>query len=310
MRNKSCCPVYTNHCSINPRSGYLQVFQGQEQNFGVINSQIHLNLQRSSQSAQKSSLKVASIEDISVMRARKQQAEKKELNLSNSCISNSQLSSTSINQNQTQTSQRVEILNSPKLYSATPQTFAKENTSISQQLNVENPLKFYSASQVCNSAKMNFSKSTDEFQKITSSQNNNIQPEIQKLSQQDINKLFNNSINLSQIVDEKTLSGRKNKMKNKTQLKILYSEYQKQSKWSTEKIRALGRLLNLKNVQIYKWYWDRKEEEQMTKKQRMKDLGIEEKIFKITKFIKKSNDQIAEVEVVNKKIHFQIEKQK
>ena len=48
-------------------------------------------------------------------------------------------------------------------------------------------------------------------------------------------------------------------MKSDDQFKILESEFQKDSKWSKEKMKRLASLLNLKESQIYKWNWDRRQ---------------------------------------------------
>ena len=46
----------------------------------------------------------------------------------------------------------------------------------------------------------------------------------------------------------------------------------------------------------------------MSRKQRMRELGIIESLFKVTKIVRQVDDQVSEVELTNSRKHFQIEK--
>ena len=72
-------------------------------------------------------------------------------------------------------------------------------------------------------------------------------------------------------------------MKSDDQVKILESEFQKDSKWSKEKMKRLASLLNLKESQIYKWYWDRRQMQDRYLQKRILGGDLPENLFRVTK---------------------------
>lgn len=48
-------------------------------------------------------------------------------------------------------------------------------------------------------------------------------------------------------------------MKSMDQVRILENEFSKDQHWSKEKMKKLSDLLNLKESQVYKWNWDRRQ---------------------------------------------------
>ena len=72
-------------------------------------------------------------------------------------------------------------------------------------------------------------------------------------------------------------------MKSDDQVKILESEFQKDSKWSKEKMKRLASLLNLKESQIYKWNWDRRQMQDRYLQKRILGGDLPENLFRVTK---------------------------
>ena len=72
-------------------------------------------------------------------------------------------------------------------------------------------------------------------------------------------------------------------MKSDDQFKILESEFQKDSKWSKEKMKRLASLLNLKESQIYKWNWDRRQMQDRYLQKRILGGDLPENLFRVTK---------------------------
>lgn len=78
-------------------------------------------------------------------------------------------------------------------------------------------------------------------------------------------------------------------MKSDDQVKILESEFQKDTKWSKEKMRRLANLLNLKESQIYKWNWDRRQMQDRYLQKRILGGDLPENLFRVTKVDKNEN---------------------
>ncbi|CDW71349.1 UNKNOWN [Stylonychia lemnae] len=77
---------------------------------------------------------------------------------------------------------------------------------------------------------------------------------------------------------------RQNFMKSDEQLAILQNEYAKNQQWNSEILTRACKKTGLLRVQVYKWYWDRKEELMRIQKERQELCEKHfEKLFKVTK---------------------------
>lgn len=72
-------------------------------------------------------------------------------------------------------------------------------------------------------------------------------------------------------------------MKSSDQVKILENEFSKEPSWSKDKMKKLARLLNLKDSQIYKWNWDRRQLQDKYLMKRIADKDLPDNLFKVTK---------------------------
>ena len=75
-------------------------------------------------------------------------------------------------------------------------------------------------------------------------------------------------------------------MKTDDQVRILESEFSKDPCWSKQKMKRLSTLLNLKESQIYKWNWDRRQMQDRYIQKRIENKDLPENLFKITKVTK------------------------
>lgn len=51
-------------------------------------------------------------------------------------------------------------------------------------------------------------------------------------------------------------------MKKREQLEILENEYKKSTQWDKQKLKSIARVTGLKESQVYKWNWDKRENEE------------------------------------------------
>ncbi len=72
-------------------------------------------------------------------------------------------------------------------------------------------------------------------------------------------------------------------MKNQDQVQILESEFAKDYHWSKEKISKLAKYLKLKESQIYKWNWDRRQIHEKYIMKRIENDDIPGNLFKVYK---------------------------
>ncbi|CDW86546.1 UNKNOWN [Stylonychia lemnae] len=85
-------------------------------------------------------------------------------------------------------------------------------------------------------------------------------------------------------------SQRQNFMKSDYQIAILQSEYAKNQQWTSDFLTQVSIRVGLKRVQVYKWYWDRKEELLKIQKDRLQQLcQPSKKLFKLTRVSKMSD---------------------
>ena len=84
-------------------------------------------------------------------------------------------------------------------------------------------------------------------------------------------------------------------MKNEDQVRVLEAEFSKDPHWSKSKMKKLAFLLNLKESQIYKWNWDRRQMQDRYIQKRIENRDLPETIFKVTKVNK--NEQSDEVDL-------------
>ncbi|CDW71740.1 hox domain containing protein [Stylonychia lemnae] len=75
-------------------------------------------------------------------------------------------------------------------------------------------------------------------------------------------------------------------MKTDDQVRILESEFSKDPCWTKQKMKRLSTLLNLKESQIYKWNWDRRQMQDRYIQKRIENKDLPENLFKITKVAK------------------------
>lgn len=83
----------------------------------------------------------------------------------------------------------------------------------------------------------------------------------------------------------------------------LENEYKKSSNWNKDKIKQLSQLLRLKESQVYKWNWDRKQIEEkkiMKTWQNIDKIPMGSKLFKVSKICKNAQNEDIEVEIINK----------
>ncbi|CDW86937.1 UNKNOWN [Stylonychia lemnae] len=109
-----------------------------------------------------------------------------------------------------------------------------------------------------------------------------------------INQIQKNSLKRKLKINKsrKTLKKRlrSNIMKSDEQLIILQSELSKNQQWTSETLNNISQRLGLKRVQVYKWYWDRKEELLKLQMEKLQHFG---KLFQITRVNRnKSNSDI------------------
>lgn len=84
-------------------------------------------------------------------------------------------------------------------------------------------------------------------------------------------------------------------MKSSDQVKILENEFSKEPSWSKEKMSKLAKLLNLKESQIYKWNWDRRQLQDKYLMKRIADKDLPDNLFKVTKTNKSGADFDVEI---------------
>jgi hypothetical protein len=66
-------------------------------------------------------------------------------------------------------------------------------------------------------------------------------------------------------------------------VKILEIEFSKDPSWSKEKMKKLANILNLKESQIYKWNWDRRQMQDKYLMKRIESKSLPMNLFKVTK---------------------------
>lgn len=85
-------------------------------------------------------------------------------------------------------------------------------------------------------------------------------------------------------------------MKNQEQVQVLESEYFKNPMWSKIKIRKLAKKLNLKESQIYKWNWDKRQIQERYLMKRIENQDIPDTIFRVIKPSKSDDEEEEEEE--------------
>lgn len=72
-------------------------------------------------------------------------------------------------------------------------------------------------------------------------------------------------------------------MKSIDQVFILENEFKKNPNWSKDKIKSLSRIMGLKESQVYKWNWDRRNLREKYIEGRLKSMELPSQIFKVTR---------------------------
>eukprot|EP00347_Sterkiella_histriomuscorum_P018069 403346908 len=98
------------------------------------------------------------------------------------------------------------------------------------------------------------------------------------------------------------------RMKSIDQVKILENEFKKNPNWSKSVMRKLSQEIGLKESQIYKWNWDRRQVREKYIEGRLKSMDLPSTIFKITKVLRNSSEDQPDIEIdiTNRSAYFKV----
>ncbi|CDW81915.1 UNKNOWN [Stylonychia lemnae] len=99
------------------------------------------------------------------------------------------------------------------------------------------------------------------------------------------------------------------KMKSIDQVYILENEFKKNPNWSKDKIKQLSTIMRLKESQVYKWNWDRRNLREKYIEGRLKSMELPSQIFKVTRVMSRGQNEQTEIDITSKVGYFKILKQ-
>lgn len=85
-------------------------------------------------------------------------------------------------------------------------------------------------------------------------------------------------------------------MKSTDQIKVLENEFSKDPHWTKDKMRKLAEALGLKESQVYKWNWDRRQMQEKNLMKRIENKDLPDNLFKVTKKMKDGSSESEEAD--------------